>query len=131
MKKTVKFMSKAAVLGLMLSLTGCYYDEVIEPTPLPPDFEASFADDIQPIFNQSCISCHGGAINPDLRSGNSFAALTDIPGGIVAGDAEGSELVEMLEHAPSADNPMPPSGPIATSKINLIKTWINQGALNN
>jgi len=130
MKKILNITTKVAVLGMLLSLTSCYYDEVYEYTP-PVAIEISFATDIQPIFTESCVACHGGAIEPDLTSGNAYASLTDIPGGIVAGDAEGSELVEMLEHAPSADSPMPPSAPIATSKINLIKAWINQGAKNN
>jgi len=130
MKKILNLTGKLAVLMLMLSLTGCYYDEVIEIAPLPPGTEVSFADDIQPIFNQNCIACHGGSIEPDLREGSAFASLMGLPeGSIVPGDADGSELVEMLNGG--GDNPMPPSGPIPAAQINLIKSWIDNGALNN
>ena len=128
MEKIIKTISKLAMLMLMLSLTGCYYDEVIEPTPLPPDFEASFATDIQPIFNQNCIGCHGGAINPDLRSGSSYAALTN-GGFVVPSDAVNSILYKSLKGEGAAV--MPPSGAISTAKINLVKSWIEDGALNN
>jgi len=130
MKKTVKLISKAAVLMLMLSLTSCYYDEVIDLAPLPPGTEVSFANDIQPILTQSCTACHGGTIEPDLREGTAFASLMDLPeGSIVPGDAEGSELFEMLNGG--GDNPMPPGGSIPAAQINLIRSWIDNGALNN
>ena len=130
MKKIIYLTTKVAVFVMLLSLTSCYYNDVYEYTP-PVVTEVSFAIDIQPILNDNCVACHPAVSLPDLTAGNAYASLTDIPGGIVAGDAEGSELVEMLEHAPNSDNPMPPAGPIATSKINLIKAWINDGAKNN
>jgi hypothetical protein len=132
MKKILKLTSKVAVLVLLLSLTGCYYNEVVDQTQLPPiNDEISFSLDIQPILNENCIACHDGTLDPNLTEGNAYTSLTSIPGGIVPGDAAGSELVEMLEHDPANPNPMPPAGPISTTKINLIKAWIDQGALNN
>ncbi|MGV6845035.1 MAG: hypothetical protein ACWA42_02775 [Lutibacter sp.] len=132
MKNNIKHLSKVTLLILLLSLTGCYYNEVVDQSDLPPiNTEVSFSQDIQPILNDNCVVCHDGTLDPNLTEGNSYTSLTGIPGGIVAGDASSSELIDMLEHDPAADNPMPPAGPIATSKIDLIKAWINQGALNN
>lgn len=128
MKKILNLTGKLAVLMLMLSLTGCYYDEVIEIAPLPPDFEASYATDIQPIFNQNCVACHGGNIAPDLRSGSSYTALTN-GGYVIPFDAVNSILYKSLkgEGAPL----MPPSGALPNANIDLVKNWIDDGALNN
>jgi len=133
MKNIIKILGRLAAVTLIVSFSSCYYDGIIEPpTDQPIDnTPLSFKTDIQPIFDANCIACHNGNLNPDLRDGNSYAALSAIPGSIVAGDANGSELVDMLEHKAGVDNPMPPSAPMASTNINLIITWINQGALNN
>ena len=67
MKQILILMSKAAVLILMLSLSSCYYDEVIEIVvpDLPVEEVVSFAEDIQPIFTASCASCHPVFAEPD------------------------------------------------------------------
>ena len=127
MKKILNLTGKLAVLMLMLSLTGCYYDEVIEVAPLPPEFEASFVNDIQPIFTQSCIACHGGSIIPDLREGNSYDAIVNGEF-IVPNDIEASILYQRLIGNGSI---MPPGNPLATTDINLVKSWIEDGAPNN
>jgi len=127
MKKTVKLISNAALLVLMLSLTGCYYDEVIEPAPLPPDFEATFANDIQPIFTANCISCHGGSQEPDLRAGSAYAEIVNGEF-IVPNDIEASVLYQRLVGNGAL---MPPGNSLSTTKINLVKNWIENGALNN
>lgn len=124
MKKILNLTGKLAVLMLMLSLTGCYYDEVIEIAPLPPGTEVSFADDIQPIFTQNCIACHGGSISPDLREGNSYDAIVNGVF-IVPNDIDASVLYQRLI---GNGNIMPPGNPLATTDINLVKSWIEDGA---
>ncbi len=130
MEKITRILGVTASLVVMLSLTGCYYNDVLEAV-IPVNTDVSFANDIQPIFNANCVSCHPSIVDPDLTEGNSYNSLISIPGGIVPGNATGSELVDMLEHDPNNPNPMPPSGPIASSQISLVKQWIDQGALNN
>lgn len=130
MKKITRILGVTASFILILSLSSCYYDEVIENVT-PPNIDVSYANDIQPIWNQFCVACHPTLEQPDLTEGNSYNALINLPGSIIIGDAEGSELMEMLNHDPASDNPMPPSGPMSATNINLIAAWINQGALNN
>jgi hypothetical protein len=91
-----------------------------------------FSRDIRPIFNQNCISCHGG-----VRQKNSVSfifreeALGTGKSGrrtIVPGDPDASELmarvtskdpdVRMPYHAP----PLPPE------QIALLRRWIKEGA---
>lgn len=129
MKKIFNLISKAAVAILMLSLSSCYYDEVLEEVIAddPVDEVISFAADIQPIFTASCASCHPSFAEPDLTVGNSYSAITD---GIyiVPEDLDASLLYQTLLWEVS---PMPISEQLPASETNLVKLWIEQGALDN
>jgi hypothetical protein len=51
---------------------------------------------------------------------------------VVAGNPDMSLLVEKMEKAmPSCGTLMPPSGMIAAAKIQQVRTWIMNGAMNN
>ena len=77
-----------------------------------------------------CKGCHNPAdTKPDLREGFAYKSLMSVEGRIVPGDAEGSDLGQML--GGGGDNPMPPGGSITPTKVALIKKWIDEGALNN
>ena len=96
-------------------------------TPEKPNFQ----DDIVPVFEQSCNSCH----NPDKAKGG-----LDLTGmnGILAGGSSGdvaspgdpdSSLIYLLA-ARLQEPHMPPRGEkIEKSKLLLIKNWIAQGML--
>lgn len=87
-----------------------------------------FAADIQPILESNCVSCHGekdpeGGYRVDIRD----EALEYIE----AGDAEASDFYEYLI-TDDEEILMPPpddGGPLDDSDIQLIKTWINEGAV--
>ncbi|MEX2596207.1 MAG: c-type cytochrome domain-containing protein [Salibacteraceae bacterium] len=91
-----------------------------------------FQRDVLPLITANCANaCH----NPD--GGNNGVILTDYAniiadGDIRAGDPEGSDLYEMITED-DVDKRMPPAPAAALSaeQIDLIRTWINQGALNN
>jgi mono/diheme cytochrome c family protein len=116
------------IVGGGLLMNSCYYDElqekVIPELPVDPDdpnyVEIKFATQIQPIFTSSCVGCHNASRNPDLREGFARSAL--IPQYVTASNADASPLYIKL--AGGHQN-------LATDKITLIKTWINQGAKNN
>ena len=128
MKKITRILGFTASLVLMISLTGCYYNEVEEEV-IPPNNDVSFANDIQPIFNTSCVSCHPSVADPDLTEGNSYTFLTVTdPDMVIPSDADGSELYQRLI---GVGNIMPPSGSLSNADISLVEVWINQGALNN
>ncbi len=115
------------VLSSLLILAGCYYDEVIEEI-IPEDTIVSFSAEIQPIFNTNCTSCHPLIVAaPNLTEDNSYYAV--LTGNyIVSKDLNASILYQRLIGQPSV---MPPSGPLPKNKIELVKKWIEQGALNN
>lgn len=90
----------------------------------------SFKNDILPIFEKSCVRCHGGTRNEEGLSIHTYAALmTGSENGpvILPGDAENSELVAQIE-----SGEMPRRAPkLEAEKIQLIIDWVNQGALDN
>ena len=110
---------------LILLLSGCYFDEGEEI--ILPDV-VSFATDIQPIFSTNCTSCHPVLVAPpDLTEGSSYEAITNGVY-IVPNDLEASVLYQRLEGNPSV---MPPSGGLPSTDIELVKSWIEQGAPDN
>jgi hypothetical protein len=105
-------------------------DDNIEPSDI-----VSYNDDIQPIFNQSCGSyCHlnssSGGLS--LSSYNGLMSGGDNGVVIVSGDASGSVLIQKLSNNPPFGDRMPKgNSALDTDKIELITTWINDGAENN
>jgi mono/diheme cytochrome c family protein len=94
--------------------------------------KVDFAKDIQPIFQQSCIKCHGPEKQKgDLRLDSKAAAMKGGKDGpaIVAGQADKSDLYRRITLAPGSDDIMPSKGDLLTkAQTDLIKDWINQGA---
>ena len=127
MKKTIKLISNAAVLMLLLLLHSCYYNEIIDDIPLDGVNDISFATDIQPIFTDSCAGCHPSSAPPDLTDGNSWIAIID--GNYIVPNDIGASL--LYQRMIGNGNIMPPSGGLPSSEINLVKNWIEQGALDN
>jgi len=116
-----------------------------------PSGAVSFNEDIQPILNRRCTSCHN-AIKPrgqlDLTSPSSYSHLVNvaasstcgdvIPGvpRVKPGDKEGSMLWRKTRPDPSRClNPMPNGsaglGIIAPDDFDKVERWIEQGALDN
>ncbi len=97
----------------------------------PP--KITYDDDVKPVFQQKCFSCH----NQDKKSGDldltSYSAL--MQGGasgevIDPGDSAASYLYELVTHA--AEPIMPPESPkIPDPMIETIRKWIDGGVLEN
>jgi len=96
-----------------------------EPPELNPDTPISFSEDVQIIFNNKCISCHGGGINPDLRINNSYNALND--GRYIADDPE-SNAAQSLLYTKLADGHV---ADLSDIELQTILYWIQQGAEDN
>lgn len=93
------------------------------PPAVDPDNPWSLANDIQPIFNARCVSCHGGRVPPNLSAGQSFNSLTR--GGFVDRPAEQSRLFNQIATDPDHMK-------LVTETERLrIRYWIEQGAKNN
>ena len=117
-------------LTVSMMATSCYYDEMPPEAPTPIPETVSYSKDIQPLWDQDCISCHkAGATAPDLTSANSYAALTNSSKYVVAGNASTSLVYKLM--IGTASPLMPPNGKISDSKLAILEKWINAGALNN
>jgi mono/diheme cytochrome c family protein len=92
-----------------------------------------FATQVSPIFDKSCISCHGPEKQKGhLRLDSKAAALKGGEDGIVliAGDAAKSDLYRRIILAEGSDDVMPNKGDVLTkAQTDLIRDWINQGAV--
>jgi mono/diheme cytochrome c family protein len=98
------------------------------PTVQPPA-TIDFQRDVQPIFREHCISCHG----PDQQvSGLRLDRRADAMRGgsqadIGPGNAQGSRLYHRLIGTAFGLR-MPPAGPLSTEQTEIIKQWIDEGA---
>lgn len=124
MKKLFQF---ALALVLSLLLTSCYYDTVYEAADGGVTEDVSYQADILPLWGE-CVSCHNGNEPPNLEDLVSYDEILN--GYVVPGDADASVLYKSLLGIDDISL-MPPGSIWPTSKINLVRDWINQGALNN
>jgi len=127
MKKIFQYLM---VLTVSLMATSCYYDEMPPEAVILIPETVSYSKDIQPLWNQDCVSCHKtGATAPDLITANSYSALVTNNKYVIPGNALGSKLHKSLMGDGAAI--MPTAGKWSDSKIALVDKWINDGALNN
>ena len=104
---------------------------VLAQTAEPIDFGRQ----IQPILAKRCYACHG----PDKGEGGlrlnqrapAFEKLESGKRAIIAKDTEHSELMRRILSKDEGDQ-MPPEGPRLTdAQVDLLKRWIEQGAVND
>ncbi|MCX6145116.1 MAG: hypothetical protein NTZ35_18085 [Ignavibacteriales bacterium] len=124
----------ALVAGIVIA--GCSDKGSNPASSSPPPQQTqdvSFKNQIVPYFiNYGCDGCHGGNGGLDVQT---VAQL--LRGGIhgpavVAGKADSSIIIKKLSSSPPFGDRMPRGGPyMADSTIQILKTWINQGAKNN
>ncbi len=98
----------------------------------------TYATDIKPIFDTSCVKCHG-AEKPKarLRMDTLEGVLKGTKEGkiVTAGKSAESFIVKSVAHtAKDKDSWMPPLNnkagikPLTADQIGLIRAWIDQGA---
>jgi hypothetical protein len=94
----------------------------IIPVKISQTDTVHFQADIQPIFNEKCLSCHGVIKAPDLRDGKSFQALTNL-GLITPPDSTCTLYTYMIgtDHSPRSSD----------SEKQKVLVWLKQGAHNN
>lgn len=128
MKKT-GFSGVVLLAGSLLTgLHGCGSEAAV-----------SYSQDVRPILQANCLSCHqqGGAGYE--ASGFSMASYDELMKGtsggpmIIAGDSEGSNLIVLMEGRadPSISMPHGSADPVGRADIDTIRRWINQGAKRN
>src|SRR5436190_5176925 len=102
--------------------------------PPPAETKVDFARDIKPLFDRSCIQCHGPEkAKSGFRLDNREAALRGGDNGkaILPGDSANSPLVLVVAGLHPDIERMPPKGkgdPLTAEEISLLRAWIDQGA---
>ena len=93
-------------------------------------------DQVQAIFDQYCISCHPSSGNLDLRRGQSYNQLVNVPASgyqglrVSPGHSDQSVLFGKIDGSGRYGSNMPLGGSLSQQQIDLIKDWIDQGARN-
>ena len=84
----------------------------------------SYSLTIQPIFTANCTSCHGGS------GGLTLTSYSDLMGNDVVdpGNSMTSKLIQKLKGTSGTQMPQN-QDPLDDATINLIETWIDEGAL--
>jgi len=142
-------LSKSLIVGCVC---GCVLTAVCAPadgkktaydtSKLPPAAAkagATYAADVQPIFEKSCYPCHGPKTpkpKGKLRLDSLELVLKGGKDGVVvvAGDMAKSPLLGDVAHLGDPDDYMPPPKnkgnipPLNSEQVGLIRAWIEQGA---
>jgi hypothetical protein len=98
---------------------------LLSPAPSQETHPIEFAKDIQPVFERSCISCHG----PKLQMGGLRLDSKNVASkAILPGKAAESTLYQRV--AGIGDQARMPMGgkPLPADELARIKAWIDQGA---
>lgn len=94
--------------------------------PLPP---VSYSQQVDRIFAYRCNGCHGEAGGLSLRSYEAVMAGGNKGRVILAGDADGSLLVQYVDGRRGQTHRMPLGGrPLSAAEIGSIRQWIDEGA---
>jgi hypothetical protein len=101
--------------------------------------DVSYSRDVEPILAANCRSCHQAGGAGTKASGFSMASYDDLMKGtsfgpmVIPGDAEGSNLVVLMEGRadPSIAMPHGDAEPVSAADIGTIRRWIDQGAKKN
>lgn len=133
----------AALTLSLLSLQGAEKEKKntkVDVSKIPPPSTATgltYAKDIKPVLDKSCIKCHGAEKQKGkLRLDSLEAALKGGEDGkvILPGDSAGSILVHNIAHVGDEDDYMPPPDnkdkipPLTPEQIGIVRAWIDQGA---
>ena len=109
---------------------------LVPPDTVPSQPIVSFKNDVlKRVFENpraGCLGCHGGTnglflgTQPDLLLGGMHGPA------VVPGNSAQSLIVQKVGPHPPFGSTMPLGGiPMADSLVQILKTWIDQGALDN
>ncbi len=125
-------------LASVVCLVGCFSGigiaaltpEQAAQLPPPATHPVDFAKEIKPIFEASCIKCHGrgrdkGGFRLDSRA--TLLQGGDSGPAVIPGKSVESELITLVQGV-DPDNVMPKKGSRLTpEQIGLLRAWIDQG----
>lgn len=136
--KKLSFISLAV---LAFSLQSCRKDYLYVAPPAPPvTTTVHFSTDVYPLLITSTAQCNAGCHDGTSSSGLDFMTLSGAyntltsTSNVIAGNATGSNFYKALADGTNPSGFMPAgvsSSQFTSSELEIVKAWINQGALNN
>jgi ankyrin repeat protein len=134
MRRTRPTRSPAGLAAILVTVT--VIGAVAQPDGGPAEQASAvqapidFARDVQPIFQQSCYSCHGptqqmNGLRLDRRA-DALRGGTQVV--ITSGGSSTSKLFHRLVGDESGPR-MPPTGSLPAEQIAVVKAWLDQGAV--
>lgn len=122
----------SAVLGVLLMVSPARPQSI----PAGPDGGVSrkidFVRDVAPLLREHCIACHGPTKQKgQLRLDSKGLALKGGSSGkaILPGNGKESRLIQALLETNPDDRMPQKADPLPPAKIDLLRRWIDQGAL--
>lgn len=108
-------------------------------TACSSEVPVSFSQEVKPVLDENCLSCHQDGGAGYEASGYSMTSYENVMKGtrngpmVIAGDVEGSNILVLMEGRADPSISMPHGGldPVASKDIEKIRLWIAQGAKNN
>ena len=143
-------ISVRSSLGLValatVALSGCQGG--VNPVGPPTGRTISYSQEVQPIYDAHCTSCHsaGGfssvfsGLSFDLTAGNSHGDTVNQPSSrradlllVKPGDAANSLMfLKVSSDAPPVGETMPIVGArLSSEELAILRDWIDQGAADN
>jgi hypothetical protein len=140
MKRSAYYIPLVLIVLFSVFIHSCTKDEgpiLVEDDIIVVD-TISFSNEIVPIFVSHCWPCHPPTAGLDLSAAGSYNSLinvmsTNYPPFVRVKPfyPDSSVLYHKVAATNQAGPIMPPVGSLSVTDINLIKDWIEQGALNN
>jgi hypothetical protein len=130
-----KTLTLAAIASMVLG-----FNATADETKLPPaatKANVTFEADIKPIFDVSCVKCHG---NEKPKAGLKLTSLEATLKGtkegkvVEPGNSAKSSLVLSVAYIGEEDHWMPPKdnkakiAPLTKEQVGLVRAWVDQGA---
>jgi len=107
----------------------------VVPLAIVPPSTVSFQRDVKTILSSAragCTGCHGGTNGLYLDTRTDLLRGGQHGPAITPGNSAGSLLVKKISQNPPFGDRMPQGGfPLSDASIQMIKDWIDQGALDN
>jgi len=121
-----KFILTFAVTFPFVLFYSCKHD------PLLPDQQVSFATDIVPIINSSCMhsGCHNDTANPEGHIMNTYQDVVNHEF-VVPGKPNSSKMYNSVTGSGEDFMPKGNYPPLNNRQIRLLYIWIAQGAKDN
>jgi mono/diheme cytochrome c family protein len=131
MRCAILLLASAVVSGDLVAAAQSKLD--VSKLPPPAKGTIDFARDIKPIFERSCVLCHGDKKQQSgLRLDDGAEAMKGSNSGAVLmpKDVKASRLLHVVAGL-DPDVKMPPKGktPLSADEIGKLRAWIEQGAI--